>query len=427
MASIARIGITKLGYNNLVRQLCKVTTAGNCWYQVAFISRKAKRVAAGIRARLQPFDYMNKQYTMWQQLVDPIIDRLDDNSKIIVIEGPMTSNKAKLGQKLADELDMIYLPSPNFDEYYITNYGYDLRTLDDRLSIGAQSCDLKKFLTNPHHPNVPMFQLHYFQLKYDQYITALLHLLCTGQGVILNRSFYSSFVFAQAMTNAGYMRPQALRFYNKVVGMAEDAVMRPHLVIYLDLPVDVVQERIKKRGIPYEVNSKVLTREYLTDIETSYKQNYLKKVMSHSHVLMYDWTEEGDVMSVIDDIEELNFNIYDKNGKMADWIFETVQELRIKRTYLHERFYLHQDYLTIDLNVPELAYTPDEVKEIHENYITIPGGKYDTGFNTDMGDKGILWKYQLSKIHRSLRTRPRDMEVLKEEFKKLKAAAFGSK
>lgn len=193
------------------------------------------------RPRLRPYDYMNKPYGTWDQLSDPMIDRLDDNSKVIVIEGPPTAGKAKLAQQLADELDMVYLPPPTFDELYINEYGYDLRTMDSKLSVNAQSCDVQRFLTNPYHPNVPMFQFHYFQLKYDQYITTMLHLLSTGQGVVLSRSFYTNFVFAKAMTNAGYMRPQALRFHNEIVENVKTAVMRPHLIIYLDLPVNAIK------------------------------------------------------------------------------------------------------------------------------------------------------------------------------------------
>lgn len=54
--------------------------------------------------------------------------------------------------------------------------------------------------------------------------------------------------------------------------------MRPHLVIYLDMPVSVVQKNIKERGIPYEVNSKALTPEYLGTMEKVYKQQYLKEI-----------------------------------------------------------------------------------------------------------------------------------------------------
>lgn len=215
----------------------QVTTTSNVM-QLAFISHKSKRVD---RRRLPPFDYFNKRYNVWAQLFDPMVDRCDENSKVIVVEGPIAAGKSKLAARLAEEFEMVYLPPPTFDEYYINEYGYDVRTLDDRLSLSTQSCDVQKFLTNPEHPNVPMFQFHYFQLKFDQYITALLHLLSTGQGVVLSRSFYSDYIFAKAMTNVGYMRPEALNFYIDTVRIAKLMMLRPHLIVYLDVPVDVVK------------------------------------------------------------------------------------------------------------------------------------------------------------------------------------------
>jgi len=215
----------------------QVTTTSNVM-QLAFISHKSKRVD---QRRLPPFDYFNKRYGVWAQLFDPMVDRCDENSKVIVVEGPIAAGKSKLAARLAEEFEMVYLPPPTFDEYYINEYGYDVRTLDDRLSLSTQSCDVQKFLTNPEHPNVPMFQFHYFQLKFDQYITALLHLLSTGQGVVLSRSFYSDYIFAKAMTNAGYMRPEALNFYIDTVRTATLMMMRPHLIVYLDVPVDAVK------------------------------------------------------------------------------------------------------------------------------------------------------------------------------------------
>ncbi|XP_012219347.1 NADH dehydrogenase [ubiquinone] 1 alpha subcomplex subunit 10, mitochondrial [Linepithema humile] len=420
MASIARVGIAKLGYNNLTRQLCKVTTTSNVM-QLAFISHKSKRVD---HRHLAPFDYFNKKYGFWDQLFDPMVDRCDENTKVIVVEGPVAAGKSKVAAKIAEEFEMVYLPPPSFEDIYITEYGYDLRTLDDRLSPSAQSCDLEKFLTNPNHPNVPAFQFHYFQLKYDQYITALLHLVSTGQGVVLNRSFFADYVFAKAMTNAGYMRPAALKFYSEVVNVAMLAVMRPHLIIYLDVPVDTVKEKIKKRGIPYEVNSKVFTSDYLQDMENVYKLDYLKNIAKHSHVLVYDWTNEGDVSSLVEDIELLNFDYEKGSKKMADWRFESVQEMRTKRQFFENRYYLHLDYLRHDYDVPELHYTPEQNEERDLAMKTVPGQKYSVGYNAAMGDTNIIWKTQTPPHFRSLRSHnSRDIKVLKEEVKKLKAAA----
>lgn len=329
-------------------------------------------------------------------LFDPMVDRCDENSKVIVVEGPIAAGKSKVAAKLAEEFEMVYLPPPTFDEYYINEYGYDIRSLDNRLSPKSQSCDLQKFLTTPDHPNVPMMQFHYFQFKFDQYITALLHLLSTGQGVVLNRSFYTNYIFAKAMTNAGYMRPEALKFHNDVVDVAKLMMLRPHLIVYLDVPVNAVkvilfyhecyyspsvtdlcvfkeyfvsffcqylQEKIKKRGIPYEVNSKVLTSEYLQDIENIYKLDYLKNITTHSHVLVYDWINEGDVNTIVEDIEMLNFDYERGAKKMSDWRFESVDELRNKRKYYENRHYLHMDYYRNEYSVPELHYTAQEDEE----------------------------------------------------------------
>lgn len=420
MASIARIGIAKLRYNNLTRQLCKVTATNNVM-QLAFISHKSKRVD---RRRVPPFDYLNKEYGFWAQLFDPMVDRCsDENSKVIVVEGPIAAGKSKVAAKLAEEFEMVYLPPPTFDEFYITEYGYDLRSLDDRLSPSSQSCDVQKFLTDPYHPNVPMFQFHYFQFKFDQYITTLLHLLSTGQGVVLNRSFYSDYVFARAMTNAGYMRPQALKFYTDIVDIAKLMMMRPHLIVYLDIPVDAVKEKIKKRGIPYEVNSKVLTSEYLQDIENIYKLDYLKNVISHSHVLVYDWTNEGDISTIVEDIEFLNFDYDKKAKKMADWRFENVQELRTRRQLYLNRYFLHCDYMRNEFTVPELHYTAEQDEERYKILQLVPGREFVKGYNPTL-DKNIIWKKEEQPLIRTMRPHARELEVIKEEMKKLKAAAI---
>lgn len=55
-------------------------------------------------------------------------------------------------------------------------------------------------------------------------------------------------------------------------------LLRPHLVIYLDVPVPKVIENINKRAISYEKNSQVLTPKYLQFMENIYKQKYLKQI-----------------------------------------------------------------------------------------------------------------------------------------------------
>lgn len=114
------------------------------------------------------------------------------------------------------------------------------------------------------------------------------------------------------------------------------------------------------------MNSKVLTSEYLQDIENIYKLDYLKNVILHSHVLVYDWTNEGDISSIVGDIEMLNFDYEKKDEKMSDWRFDTVEQLRTKRQYYENRYHLHMDYYRNEYTVPELHFTAEETEEISE-------------------------------------------------------------
>lgn len=131
------------------------------------------------------------------------------------------------------------------------------------------------------------------------------------------------------------------------------------------------QEKIKKRCIPYEINSNVLTSEYLLDIENIYKHDYLKDVITHSHVLVYDWTNEGDICTIVEDMEMLNFDYDKKDKKMSDWRFETVQELRTKRELYANRYFLHADYMRNETTVPELHYTAEQDEERYKMMLTV--------------------------------------------------------
>lgn len=61
-----------------------------------------------------------------------------------------------------------------------------------------------------------------------------------------------------------------------VLGHMTPLILRPHIVIYLDIPVAKVQERIKQRNLSYEVNSPALTQSYLQKLEDLWKYDYLK-------------------------------------------------------------------------------------------------------------------------------------------------------
>ena len=78
-------------------------------------------------------------------------------------------------------------------------------------------------------------------LRYEQYVDALAHLLSTGQGVVLDRSCYSDFVFVEAMTKSNYLSKAARSAYYDIKKNTILELLKPHLVIYLDIPVEQVK------------------------------------------------------------------------------------------------------------------------------------------------------------------------------------------
>jgi NADH dehydrogenase (ubiquinone) 1 alpha subcomplex subunit 10 len=98
-------------------------------------------------------------------------------------------------------------------------------------------------------------------------------------------------------------------------------LLRPHLVIYLDVPVDKVLEKIKERNLACERNSPVLTPQYLSVMEKAYKQKYLKEISKHAELLIYDWSDGGEVEIVVEDVERIDFDRFDSQDlKMKDWV-----------------------------------------------------------------------------------------------------------
>ncbi|KAJ4426501.1 hypothetical protein ANN_27315 [Periplaneta americana] len=287
---MAWIGI-RVGVSKFLATPSSVTSASKpflqinlqriCPIQAASISGSALRDKSKVRPA--PFPYKTKSYNMWRAwLQDTTTHRFDENTKIIVVEGPIAAGKTAFAKSLAEDLDMLHMPEVTMDNLYINSYGYDLRKLDPKLPPGTRSFDEKNFCLDPNHENVAKFQILKYKLRYSQYVDALAHLLNTGQGVVLERCVYSDFVFLETMFKSGYVIADvfvaARNVYYDIQSNTLGELMKPHLVIYLDVPVSTVQQRITARNIPHEVNSKVFTEQYLSDMEYFYKQRYLKEI-----------------------------------------------------------------------------------------------------------------------------------------------------
>nr|CAG4640839.1 EOG090X05NZ [Eulimnadia texana] len=341
-----------------------------------------------------PFPYKEKKYGLFQVLFDDTRSRFDENTKLVVIEGPPTAGKDKLAKKLAEELEMLYMPNPMLGDSYINSYGFDLRQLNDRLPEDVQFVDESLFVKHPNHRNIPRMQLYKYMLRYGQHIDAITHILNTGQGVVLSRCSHSDYVFTEAMYKQGFISQSFYNYYQKVKANVMPFMLRPHLVIYLDVPVEEIKRRIQERKNPVEINSPVYQEPFLKSLEKVYKQDYLQAINEHAELLVYDWSEGGEAEVVVEDIERIDFEkygIYD--DKMKDWrLSQTWQLSQARYEFTNYRQKLLAYFNIIGTECPEIMSDGGNILEAERLILEQPSLKYSPGFNAAAGDKGVLWK-----------------------------------
>ncbi|XP_059168752.1 NADH dehydrogenase [ubiquinone] 1 alpha subcomplex subunit 10, mitochondrial-like [Physella acuta] len=278
--------------------------------------------------REKPWPYKEKGFRYWHIPFDLAARRFNENTKIIVIEGNLATGKTELGQKLAKEFDMLYVPDIRNAEMCdtIPAKGIDLREYDEQLPVKARTCDFEKFYSKKGSKkeleNFPRIQYELYRQKVYRYAHNILaHVLNTGQGVVMSRGMWSDMVFAHTLTRQGYMRPAALKAYMFQYTNSTVYFCRPHLVIYLDAPVSTIKDRIKKRNVPWEVNSPVLTDDFLHTVGDVYKTQYLPSMKKNSLILNYNVKEMPDFEAIVEDMERLDLDDapFENDKLFEDW------------------------------------------------------------------------------------------------------------
>lgn len=159
------------------------------------------QVVAGItsangKPRQRPyktFDYRKKEFTFFHQPFDRTHKRYDENSRVVIIDGPIASGKNEFAKKLAKELDFLYVPQPNPKDLHNIGYGLSLTDLDELLPPKYRIYDSDAFLKDDKPKvadgggRVGQLQFEYFASRLYTYNDALLHMLSTGEwsGIML--------------------------------------------------------------------------------------------------------------------------------------------------------------------------------------------------------------------------------------------------
>ncbi|CAH6791943.1 NADH dehydrogenase [ubiquinone] 1 alpha subcomplex subunit 10, mitochondrial [Phodopus roborovskii] len=344
-------------------------------------SASARGLAAGVQRVRQIHTSVQSQMKYGALafiLGDKTTKKLNEYSRVITVDGNICCGKNKLAKEIAEKLGMKHFPEAGIQ--YSSSTTGDGRPLHTEFS---GSCSLERFYDNPKSNDGNSYRLQswLYASRLLQYSDALEHLLSTGQGVVLERSIYSDFVFLEAMYNQGYIRKECVDHYNEVKRLTLPEYLPPHVVIYIDVPVPEIKSRIQKKGDPHEMK---ITTAYLQDIENAYKNTFLPEMSEQCEVLVYSTWESEDSTKVVEDIEYLNYN-------KGPWLQQD------DRTFHHLRMLVQDkmdvlNYTTVPIYLPEITVGPHQGTRIYNSFRELPGRKYNPGYNAEVGDKWIWLK-----------------------------------
>uniref|UniRef100_A0A673T741 NADH dehydrogenase [ubiquinone] 1 alpha subcomplex subunit 10, mitochondrial n=1 Tax=Suricata suricatta TaxID=37032 RepID=A0A673T741_SURSU len=304
--------------------------------------------------------------------------KFTEYSKVITVDGTICSGKGKLAKEIAERLGLKHFPEAGV--HYADSTTGDGRPLDEELS---GSCSVEKFYDDPRSKDGNSYRLQawLYANRLLQYSDALEHLLGTGQGVVLERSIFSDFVFLDAMYTQGFIRKQCVDHYNEVKKITLSEYLPPHVVIYIDVPVPEVQSRIQKKGNPHEMK---VTAAYLQDIERAYKKTFLPEMREKCEVLQYSAGEAQDAEKVVEDIQYLKYN-------KGPWLKQDDRTLHHLRMLVQNKLEV-LNYTTIPVYLPEITIGAHQSDRVFQKFTELPGRKYSPGHNADVGDKWIWLK-----------------------------------
>ena len=131
-------------------------------------------------------------------------------------------------------------------------------------------------------------------------------LAASPQSAIADRSIYEdAYIFARALHHLGNLNERDYQSYRTVFNLVMEGLPRPDLLLYLKAPVDVLMDRIHKRGRGME---STITAEYLFLLDSFYE----------------DWIQAFDICPVLT-IQTDNLDFV-KEPRHLDIIVQRIQD-----------------------------------------------------------------------------------------------------
>lgn len=135
------------------------------------------------------FNYLRYGYSPERVLLDRTYKRLNENSKVLVVEGSIGVGKAGFAKKLAEAFDLKFVPDVSEDDIWIAELGdelIDLREYNAFLPDSAKFYTLPMLFNDPDPINKgkPLaLQYQYLIARHWNYCVEMSHLFNTGKQI----------------------------------------------------------------------------------------------------------------------------------------------------------------------------------------------------------------------------------------------------
>ncbi|XP_060064917.1 NADH dehydrogenase [ubiquinone] 1 alpha subcomplex subunit 10, mitochondrial-like [Ylistrum balloti] len=336
--------------------------------------------------RMTPHPYESKPIRFPQVFTNKTVNRLDENSKLIVVEGNIGIEKEEFGRTIAKEFGMKFIPEYKEEEYFFTDRGFDIRETNEQVTDKIKYWDMEMLYSSKNPKDAHHFlrtQLELYKGKFERYREAVSHIWNTGQGVVMIRSVFSDLVFAKALRKSGVLTPKGFQHYLRVYYNTQVELISPHMFVYLDAPTSYCMEQIKKRGRPWEVNSTILTEKFLRDVEDTYQADVFPQFRELSEMKTYDMTSPLNYELIIEDLNETSLDgpKVNEDTKFMEWEPPAGVDMSVLRYEYGKNYQWFWDKMFEEIVTPtdisELNYDADEIVEVETIINEHAGHKYE--------------------------------------------------
>jgi hypothetical protein len=186
-----------------------------------------------------------------------------------------------------------------------------------------------------------------------------------------------------------------MKFFSTVRDDTLAEMLRPHIMIYLDTPIHTVRERLQRRNNSIELSSKVLTDEFLEEIDRSYKEVCFPLVRRTTEIVEVDWSvilDDLDMEALAEELTQLNLEGTDREDpKFGDWFgvsednYAMIRKRAASKQYLHDLFPHAVPYECSEILLQDVDW--QKIREIVDEH---PAIKYQAGWAPELGHNTLF-------------------------------------